>query len=151
MAIDWSRVPDFSPREFADSPDEHAQPALIYRLQTLRARLGAPIFPSPVPGALARFDGPPSSRHYAVGRLSDAVDVFPVDGMVVRAWQQAVALFGGVGLYLDTHFLGRSWPMLHVDLRPEPVWWVRDAGAYHYAHSSPSAMRRLLSALGNLA
>lgn len=55
MAIDWSRVPDFSPREFADSPDEHAQPELIYRLQALRTRLGAALFPSPVRGALARF------------------------------------------------------------------------------------------------
>ena len=151
MAIDWSRVPDFSPREFAESPDEHVQPELIYRLQTLRERLGAAIFPSPAGGALARFGGSVTSRHYAVGRLSDAVDVFPADGWAARAWLHAVALFGGVGLYLDTHFGGQQRPMLHVDLRPEPAWWVRDAGAYHYAHSSPSAMRRLLSALVNLA
>lgn len=151
MAVDWSRAASFSAAEFPEPPDEHAQPALIYRLQTLRDQLGAPLYPSPARGALARFDGPTTSRHYAVGRRCDAVDVFPATGFLARAWLHAVALFGGVGLYVDTQFRGQPWPMLHVDLRPAPTWWLRDAGVYHYAQGSTTAMRRLFSALGNLA
>lgn len=46
----------------------------------------------------------------------------------------AVRLFGGVGFYVDTTYGGERRPMFHVDLRPEPLCWLRSGGSrYTYA------------------
>lgn len=116
------------------------QPALIVQLDALRERLGQPIHPSPLPDGWARTTGSTTSRHYAVNRLSDAGDVFP-EGDIRDAWLAACGIraFGGIGVYFDTHFRGRPWPMLHVDLRPgERIMWARIGGRYVYPHRSPA-------------
>jgi len=132
---DWTSR-NFRPDEFPEDPRRHADPALIYRLDEWREAVGVPIRPSPARGALARFDGSETSRHYAVDRLSDAVDVF-VDGSQAAAWIAAVRLFGGVGFYTDTVYDGEQRPMFHVDLRPSRLCWLRSAGGrYTYATTS---------------
>ena len=125
--INWKTIRHFSAVEFPDNPDENASPKLIKTLDTWREQLAFRVDPSPVPGGLARFEGDRESRHYAVGRQSDAVDVFP-SCHIRYAWLSAVRskLWGGIGVYFDTQFEGRSQPMLHLDLRPGPtVFWYR--------------------------
>lgn len=115
----------FTPDEWPNGVLAHIDPALIGQLDELRERLGRPIYPSPLAGAWTRFDGSSTSRHYAVGRLADAGDVFP-EGDIRDAWLAAQALpFGGIGVYFDTTYQHKPWPMLHLDLRPERVLWAR--------------------------
>lgn len=145
----WNSI-NFVPGEFPEDPRQHAVPALIARLDEWRNTLGVPIHPSPVPGALARFHGSEKSRHYAVGRKSDAVDVF-VEGSQAAAWMAALPLFGGVGFYIDTAYKGKQRPMFHVDLRPEPLYWLRSGGSkYTYANTTVgrAALLRLLAEYG---
>lgn len=129
--VDWDQIHFFKPHEFPEGELELAHPALLYDLRQLRDLYKSPIEPSRVKGALARTDGSETSRHYAVDRLSDAVDIFPM-GDPLRCWQLAVTIFNGVGIYYDTkdnH--GKDRVMLHVDRRPNVVWWCRIAGQYH--------------------
>lgn len=142
--IDWSRVKYFNPKtdKFPEDPNLYSDPNLIYALDLLREAYGYPIYPSPVKGALARLDGSSTSRHYAVGRKSDAIDIFPTKDKDKELYLAALSsnLFGGLGLYLDTRGLdGLPLPMLHVDLRPlnnnKMMLWVRDKkGNYIYSH-----------------
>lgn len=121
----FQKIRHFKPAEWPPGVLEHLDPALIGQLDELRQRLGRPIYPSPLAGAWARFDGSTTSRHYAVGRLSDAGDIFPA-GDVREAWLIAQDLpFGGIGIYFDTLYQNRPWPMLHLDLRPNRVLWAR--------------------------
>jgi len=131
MKINWSNINHFTPEEFSEDPDRFADPKLIIKLNIFRGLLGIPVYPSPVPGALARFDGDPESRHYAVGRQSDAVDVFCNCG-IFRAWTAALhsGLWGGIGVYFDTKFRGGEWPMLHLDCRSKHVLWYREEHRY---------------------
>ena len=104
---------------------------LIHVLQHLRSETGIPVTPSPVPGAWGRLGGSPTSRHYAVGRLSDAGDMFPAKGQTLNFWLAAQAFrhrrIGGIGIYADTRGPdGTSWPMVHIDLRPERVLWASE-------------------------
>jgi hypothetical protein len=85
IMIDWERVPNFRRSEFREDPNHYAQSKLIYRLQDYRTYSNRRIYISPVEGALARFSGDEDSRHYAVGRKSDAVDIF-VDGYPLYNW-----------------------------------------------------------------
>lgn len=135
--IEWNDVDHFQKGEFPENPDLYAEPSLIYMLDDFRALLNLPIYPSPANGALARFDGNPDSRHYAVDRKSDAVDIF-VDGDIRHVWLTAMmsGLWGGVGVYFDTYYLSIKWPMLHLDLRPltslnSVTYWFRDGDYYH--------------------
>lgn len=140
--IDWKRAPQFKPGEFAENPNEHADPDLIYRLQDYRTALGCIIRPSLARGGLARFDGSATSRHYAVGRLSDACDLFP-ETPPEHAWATALRMpaFGGIGIYFDTrNNQGNPAYMIHLDLRPtvagvRTLWW-RDDGRYYYPRAA---------------
>lgn len=115
----------FTPDEWPAGVLACIEPALIGQLDELRERLGRPVYPSPLAGGWVRFDGSPTSRHYAIDRRSDAGDVFP-EGDIRDAWLIAQALpFGGIGVYFDTYYQHRPWPMLHLDLRPERVLWAR--------------------------
>ena len=75
--IDWHLLPNFSPDEFPSGELALTSPGLLSALQSLRHACGIPLKPSPVKGGLARTDGALTSRHYAVGRKSDAIDIFP--------------------------------------------------------------------------
>lgn len=111
---------------------------LIKNLQKFRDICGIPMIPSPAVGALHRMDGSEASRHYAVGRLCDAIDIFPVgdfygDETAVTCYLSAVSsgLFGAVGMYLDTSLDGEKSIMLHLDTRPSALFvrqWIRKDG-----------------------
>jgi|GEM_PF-2560627 len=156
--ITWTKAPDFKPSEFAENPDKFADPQLIYGLQDYRNLLGRKVFPSPVPGALARSDK--DSQHFynlESGIRSRAGDVF-VEGCPAEAWQIAVTsqLWGGVGLYLDTKYKGKKWPMLHLDLRSlgenhskeMVLLWIRTKkGKYRYPQHEKGGMKYLFKTL----
>jgi hypothetical protein len=129
--MDWEHITHFKPSEFPSQKEiDLTEPRLFKTLDGFRVDLGYPIYPSPVKGALAREYGSKTSRHYAIGRLSTAVDIFP-DCSVYHAFIIATQYFGGVGVYFDTHFKGRKWIMLHVDLRQTKTHWYRDDHIYH--------------------
>lgn len=150
-AIDWKRVRWFESWEFAEDPDLHAEPQLIYCLDAFRNLLGTPVHPSKARGALART-GPDASRtsqHYAgEGRKSRAADVFP-DCEARHAFAIALSqpCWGGIGLYFDTRkSINEPHYMMHLDLRPiEPgarrVLWYRINGKYTY----PASPEQLLT------
>ncbi len=140
----------FSPDEFPEDPEEHAEPGLIYSLDDFAVALGKIVHPSPAPGALARVDGSKTSRHYAVGRLVDGCDVF-CNCSIFHAWTTALQLgeFNGIGVYFDTHFRGVAWPMLHLDKRRKKTIWFRDEhGEYHYPGTDPDFYQNLVKRLG---
>ena len=102
---------------------------LITTLQNIREDTGIPITPSPVKGAWYRLDGSKTSRHYAVGRLSDAGDIFPQKDRVLDLWLmvQEVTQLGGIGLYADTNGPdGKPWSMMHIDLRVGRLLWASE-------------------------
>jgi hypothetical protein len=141
----------FSPSEFSEDIS-HASPALLNNLDDLRSWYGEPIYPSPVAGALARFEvADQDSQHYAgEGSLSRAIDWFPA-GDPKRAWLLAVShrAFGGVGIYFDTKYDGRPWTMIHTDLRKRDpkLLWYRDKGTYHYFQYDEDALQHFLDML----
>ncbi len=116
---------------------------LILTLQHLRTCSGIPLTPSPVSGAWGRLEGSATSRHWAVGRLSDAGDIFPAKGRTLDCWLAAQGMgdIGGIGLYVDTRGPdGTPWPMMHIDLRPGRLLWTserRDAQRVYYYHTYP--------------
>lgn len=136
MIIDNIKINHFSLDEFPENPLKYADPKLIISLDRLRELINLPIHPSPVKNALARFDGSKTSRHYAVGRLSDAIDVFII-GNKLEIFLKIIQsnLFTGIGLYFDTHYRGNSQMMVHLDLREKPLMWYRDI-EYNYCINS---------------
>lgn len=122
--IQWDQT-WFNPDEFPPDEAHYAQADLILELNRMRNVLGVPIYPSPVRGALARNEGA-TSRHYAVGRLSDAIDFF-VDAPPLHVFYTLLrkSKFGGIGVYFDTKYRSRPHIMFHGDLRDEHVLWLR--------------------------
>lgn len=150
---DLSKVRYFSLYEFAgrENEVEFAQQELFTALDKYRVLIGEAIHPSPAEGALSRFVGSPTSRHYVDHqKRSDAIDVF-IRGDFFKNWRIATMtkLFGGVGLYVDTHFKDVRWPMFHLDTRPSPyaVLWARSGGEYIYPYNGPTSLRLYLEAL----
>jgi len=140
----------FDSGEFPESPDIYAEPRLILNLNEYRKILKSRVHPSPVSGALARFDDKAEdSEHYAVDRKSKAVDVFP-EGSILRAWTVAVTsgLWTGVGVYFDTEFRYKKWCMLHLDNRKESLIWYRlNKKDYYYPLYSGTHLRKLFQLL----
>lgn len=133
----------FDISEFKNCPHpELIDPRLIRSLDELRDRTGIPLHPSRHPMGWTRTTGSKTSRHYAVGRLSDAGDLFPAHSAVdVILAAHRMPAFGGFGLYLDTKISElQPGPMIHLDLRPGPErYWVRiESGDYVYHHKEPS-------------
>ena len=130
--INWNDIKHFKPTEFSENPDDFADERYIYVLEDFRNYLDERIFPSPVAGALARFeDEDKMSRHYAVGKKSIAGDNF-IEGSPFFVFAQALAFrrWNGIGIYLDTKFRDQRWVMFHFDLRrtgfgPYPLIWMR--------------------------
>jgi len=135
--INWDDVYNLSPHEFSEDPDKYADPQLIYNLGVIRKFTQRKIRPSPVEGALARFNGSEKSQHY-VGpkdspiRKSTASDIF-CEGIPIATYTSILAsgLFNGIGIYLDTIGPdGTPWVMFHVDIRKEgfnrnsPLIWI---------------------------
>lgn len=140
-AIDWSRTTHFKPSEWPAGTLERMEPELLHAVFELRKRCGASMIPSPLYDAHVRTTG--TSRHSTQGgkRLSDATDIFVTSWPGVwKAWNEALKLpFGGIGLYADTQ-LGKPMPMLHLDMRPERVMWVRHSKTeYVYFNNNPMA------------
>lgn len=130
--INWERVYKFSPKEFSEDPNKHAEPLLMYSLGDTRRTYGKRMFPSPVKGALARFTGKTTTQHYAVGKRSKASDIFP-EGVPFNFYFTVLSmnLFRGIGVYLDTKGPdGLPWIMFHLDIRKSgftnelPLIWI---------------------------
>ena len=106
--MNFSKIDRFKASEF---PSRHeinlTDPQLFHTLDAYAKELGAPVYPSPAKGALARTYGSKTSRHYAVGRLSTAVDFFP-DCDPLKAFLIALMFFGGVGVYFVIRIIKAS-------------------------------------------
>ncbi len=116
QSVDWDKIRYFTPAEFGGNENlKHIDPRIIHALDDMRHRLGKPIRISPAPGALFRLTGSKNSRHYAVGRLSDAIDIFP-ESSLREAYNAAVEVsaIGGIGVYPDW----KPRPGMHIDGRP---------------------------------
>jgi len=128
---------NFKPEEFSEDI-KHADPKLLINLDNLRDIIGAEVYPSPAKGALARFDfGSESSQHYAVDRLSTAIDFF-CNSDPFEAWVKIIKsnLFTRVGIYFDTYFNNRKWVMFHVDLKDQSLMWTRNDKKYCYSSNN---------------
>jgi hypothetical protein len=132
ISVDFSKVLHFSPSEFPEDPVAHSLSSLIYTLDDIRKEWRQRIFPSPVKGALARFKGSGTSQHYAIGRKSTAVDIFP-EGIpiVFLLTLQRFPQIKGIGIYRDTFGPdGQYWTMFHIDVREKgfndtaPLIWI---------------------------
>lgn len=132
--IDWNRVYKLSPGEFSEDPNKYAEENLIYYLGRLRKKIKRKMRPSPVSGALARFDEKSStSMHFCSlshSRKSKASDMF-IEGVpfVIFSTILDLRLFNGIGIYLDTKGPdGLPWIMFHLDLRKRnknlPTIWI---------------------------
>lgn len=147
--IDWDLIHNFLPHEFPEDPNKYAEPELIYNLDSLRLLYGQKMRPSPASGALARLYGSEYSQHYAVDRLSTAVDWFP-EGLPIDMLFTIIVhgKFKGIGIYFDTLGPdGLPWVMFHGDIRTKganslkPVIWlvhkVDGKNKYTYIHENP--------------
>jgi hypothetical protein len=140
--LDWSKYPDFSPEEFPEDPNAYASEYLLATLQSARSALKVPIYPSPAPGALARFDRT-TSMHFCDPdkyEYSKAVDFF-VAGNPVDAFYKLVMsrTFYRIGVYFDTRYRGQNWVMFHGDNGYSNLTrlWFRDKGKYYYPRYTP--------------
>jgi len=163
--IPWEDIDHLSPTGdvWSEDPDRYANPQIILAVDYFRHILGAPVFPSPVPGALARFDGSETSRHWVgdaeePSRQSDALDIFC--GIDIRtAYLTALTMrdFGAIGVYFDTHYRHQPHCLLHLDLRhleasnpnQPTVIWYREDGEYHYPSKNRAASKRMLELLAS--
>ena len=148
--INWVNIKHFSEKEF-NVDFNLVNPKLIYTLDTFRELYGKRIYPSPVDGAIARTYGSRSSRHYAIGRKSDAIDLF-MEGDIREMFILPLLskLWGGVGIYFDTFYKDRPWPMVHLDLRSGNLttYWYRKKGEYYYPKSDFNARKDLFELIG---
>lgn len=140
-------VPNFKATEWPAGTLEHMSADVIKLCQRIRSSTlySKKIKPSPIATAHVRFDGSHTSRHYAAGRLSDATDVF-IEGDPRNFLMAALACeAGGIGIYLDTELSGKPHPMAHIDLRHQPVCWVRvNKNEYVYLRNEPDRFWELL-------
>lgn len=154
MNINWEEIKYFKPREFSVNPDKYAHPQLIHTLDRFRLILKERIFPSPVTGAFARFDGSKNSQHYVGSkenpiRKTTAIDIFP-EGIPIHIYTCLLNQFfvKGIGIYLDTNGIdGLPWVMFHMDIRKKgfnsfPLIWFclkeRGKNKYYYPQSNPN-------------
>ena len=103
--IDWGQVSHFTPKEFPDEVLDDVEPKFIYALDKFREKLGFQVIPSPLAGGWVRLTGSTTSRHYAVGRKSDAGDVFPQCDLFYAMVIAIQCGFTGIGLYFE---IGRA-------------------------------------------
>jgi len=157
MLFKGQEIEFFKEDEFPKYELDRASVGIIKALDAIRKFAGHSIYPSPVSGALSRIEGSLTSRHYAVGRDSDAIDfITQKDANLLRLLTilQGCKLFGGIGVYFDTRGLEQSHDvMFHVDLRPVEVGsslsalWYRNRSGYHYPFKQPMKFAQLYSNL----
>lgn len=142
--LDWSAIKHFTPSEFPDGVLDKLDAAIIQKLDAFRAELGCIVRPTPLKEGFVREDGSKTSRHYAVGRLSDAVDVFPSCDAFYALVTAIRCGFTGIGIYFDTHYKGQPRFMLHLDTRPDQlIIWKRGNGSYETIYPRPNEHKRL--------
>lgn len=139
MIINGIDMPNFTVGEFPENP-RLADSELLIAIQGYRDKLNNVFHISQAAGALARVTGRLTSKHRVRikdGKLSTAIDGFP-EGDIFKAWVIAIncGLWGGVGVYFDTSLKEKPTPMLHLDLREEPLIWFRVDHKYHYPNKS---------------
>lgn len=129
----------FQNHEFPSGALAHMSPYFLHVMDAWRHSLGRgnTVKLNPRQDAWIRLTGSKSSRHYCIGRLSDAGDVFPNCNHRL-AWLKACKMpeIGGIGIYYDVKLDGRPKVMLHLDTRPERVLWARVNGNYIYPERS---------------
>lgn len=126
---------NFSPKEFSENI-KFARSDLLQNLDLLRDFLGFAVYPSPVQGALARFDiKSKDSQHYAEYKLSTAIDVF-INCDPFKAYCKILQskLFRRIGVYFDTRYKNKPWVMFHIDLKDQELSWYRDKDGYCYSY-----------------
>ena len=138
----FPKVDRFKEKEFPVNEILFTDPRVFLTLNKYAKRLGHAVYPSTAKGALARMYGDPNSRHYAIGRVSTAVDFFP-DAEACEAWTLALSYFKGVGVYFDTHRKDKRMLMLHGDLRNTATYWYRERGLYHKIYDYKAFYKKL--------
>lgn len=147
--MNFPALDHFFPAEFPERVGELVNYSLLYALDGLREKYGRPIHPSPLAAGWYRFNkSSATSRHFAVDRFSDAGDVFP-EGHILDLLELAKAMpvFGGIGIYVDTKFRNKAWPMMHLDMRPYRRLWARVDGQYIYPHRGGVSREKYYMAL----
>lgn len=154
--LDFENVDHFGRSEFPADVLEYIESDLVLGLSDYRERLGHAVEPSAVVAGWYRAGGSEKSRHY-IGqgksspvRLSDGGDVFPQcdirDAFLVA---MGCDWWGGIGVYFDTNGNdGKPQPMLHLDLRPGRVVWMRHEVRYIYPLRSESERKEFWKLLG---
>jgi hypothetical protein len=144
--IDWSKVKHFEREEF-DHPDK-IEPVLIYLLDKLRDRVGAPCI---VHCDYRREDAGKSYHAWKMGTDKNGEPIYKclaIDfhfknlgkpGQLLRGFEIMDIIynlepiegkrFNGIGYYFDWNNVG-----FHVDIRPQDkkAMWVHDKHGYHY-------------------
>ena len=133
-----------APSEFPDGVLKHMSAELFTTaLFPLRDLANVPMWPSSLYRAHVRHEGNPANRHYAVGRLSDAVDmhVKTFEAMLqVMMCADRIASIGGIGIYFDTNT-----PLFHIDTRPNRLMWMRTReGEYVYRENDRVKFYKIL-------
>lgn len=150
MKTDWDSTTFFKASEWPRDAAECLSPILLHEIFRLRERVPfhCRMTPSPVYEGHIRFKG--GSRHSTDRgtRQPDASDLFLTSWRAAFIiWEEALQMnFGGIGLYTDTQLGGHARPMIHLDMRPERLMWVRSAEhGYVYFDSNPKLFLRILA------
>jgi len=156
MAIDWVGTKYFSKDEFRKEEVDYIDPRALNRYVRAREATRVPWYPSTVKGAVARFSGSPTSRHYAIDRYSDALDFFiaidtDIEWFLFNLF--STGIFGAIGVYFDTTgYEYSSDVMFHVDCRHNtmgiPLVWYRIEGEYTYVLNA-TAYKKFIETVRN--
>lgn len=148
-------IPNFRIHEFAENPVKYSDPHALICLQDLRIDVASSIYPSLANGAVARFDGSKTSRHYvdttlSIPKYSTAFDLF---FKADPAWVFHKILinpsFRGIGVYFDTrNNKGKDQIMFHVDTRIKETTWCRIDGEYFYVKPYNNTLKKMFTLLG---
>jgi len=155
-------IQNFIINEFPENEVEYADIRILQSIDQLRNILGQSIIPSKAAGALARTtDDAKKSQHYSdkVNVFSKAIDWFPAKNANIYGTISKIMgshLFGGVGVYFDTHGYSYSHDvMIHTDIRNLDKYaftllWFRQGGVYFYPQLVADHSKKFLQLLGGI-
>lgn len=157
--IDFNNIEYFAPYEFVDNLN-HVEPQVIYNLDKWRDMSDDYYYPSPVFGSMVRYNDK-SSMHYSNKKdiLSKAIDGFSEGDLVNKFFLAMTSkLWNGIGVYLDTEYDNKFWPMFHFDIRElgygfnkETILiWIRKKGKYYYPQAMNNGRKFLMDTLEKL-